>query len=127
MEYERRIKMLTNKEIIAIHELVYRLYGKYPSYVHFDLAYSTNNNYGTTLPPTKEMRLNIYTPLINHNHFSSFSEFKEFIEKLLAEGIPNVRIKLLDEKVEASETQIANAKKVICSAKKELLTLKKMV
>lgn len=119
--------MLSDKEIIEIHRLVSKLYEKYPSYVVFDLTYSTDSQSGTTLPPTKNMKLNIYTPLINHNDFRDVAAFKKFVEKLIADGIPNVRIKLLSERIKDCQQSIVNDKDTIASAKEELSGLKKMI
>ena len=119
--------MLSDKEIVAVHRLVYRLYEKYPSYVVFSLSYSTNSNSDTTLPPTKHTKLNIYTPLINHNEFTEVAKFNAFVEKLLADGVPNVRIKLLSDRIKLWQKNIANDQDAITVSKEELARLKKRI
>ena len=117
--------ILTDKEVVEVHRLVERLYEKYPEYVVCSLTYSTNRQTGTTLPPEKEMLLNIYTPTINHNRFGNFEEFKCFVEQILADGIENVRIEILKDEI-ARRTQSKNDDiAIIERAQKELDKLEK--
>ncbi len=119
--------MLNKEEVSEIHDLICALYNKYPDYVHFDLTYSTEYCTSDTLPPNKSMKLNIYTPLINHNSFTTVVEFQEFVKRLLNDGVPNVRIKLLLGRIANCEKNISNDKTAIVSAKTELEMLKEVI
>ncbi len=116
--------MLTDKQAIELNCLVKRLYEKYPDYVHCDITYSTETNRGTTLPPKKEMKLNIYTPIINHNSFCNLEDFRNFVEKILADGINSVRVKILEEQIVNCTKNISNNTKVMKNVQEELDRLK---
>ena len=116
--------ILTDEQVLEFHRLVVRLYEKYPAYVHCDICYATNTQIGNTLPPVKTMKLNVYTPLIGHNNFYKFEGFEKFVNKILVDGIENVRIKVLEETISNAKANEETQISVIKEAQKELDKLK---
>lgn len=94
--------------------LQYDLWRKFPNYVHLDLTLSTDGD------GKEHIKYNIYTPELLHNNYSDFRDFICFMERVIKDGVVNVRISLLKAKLEKAKTTKADAIDVICDTQKEL-------
>ena len=88
--------------MIAVHDLIKQVYEKFPRYVHFDIRYSTEKD-GSTLQEKQKCYYNIYTPILGHNNFCNLEDLKVFIRSIISEGSIDIKIKLLQNKLERAE------------------------
>ena len=109
---------MTKKEFTAkAHEaagLQYDLWRKFPNYVHMDFTLSTDNKH------KESVKYNIYTPELNHNYYSNFSEFVCFMERVIKDGVRNVHVNILKARLDKAKQTKADAIDVICETQKEL-------
>lgn len=94
--------------------LQYELWRKFPNYVHLDLTLSTERD------GKEGIKYNIYTPELNHNEHSDFRDFTCFMERVIKDGVVNVRVKILKEKLRLAKNAKADAIDTICDTQKEL-------
>lgn len=94
--------------------LQYDLWRKFPSYVHLDLTLSTNTE------GKEHIKYNIYTPELSHNNYSDFRDFICFMERVIKDGVRNVRINLLKAKLDKAKSTKVDAIDTICETQKEL-------
>ena len=118
--FERNVKM-TKKEFTEQANkaagLQYDLWRKFPSYVHLDLTLSADKD-------GDKIKFNIYTPELNHNNYSNIQDFVRFMECVIKDGVKNVRIRILEERLRNAKTNKEDAIDTICDTQKELDKLK---
>ncbi|KKM86008.1 hypothetical protein LCGC14_1283400 [marine sediment metagenome] len=109
------------KELAQVAILCGKLYKKYPAYVKFDFTLGTHHC-GNLLEPY--VRYNIYTPEIHHNQYSDFNKFVAFIETILVDGVIDVRIGILEERLENAKESRAYSNEEIKEVERKLKKIK---
>ncbi len=109
--------MELSSKLSKITKLVQKIYAKYPDYVHFDFTLSTERN------GKKRTTYNIYTPELCHNKFYDFKRCCDFLEEIIADGVPEVRIRVLKQGLESAYSQKAHAEEKIKDKEAELKKL----
>ena len=104
--------------------LQYDLFQKFPRYVTMDLALSTDSQ--GEHRGKQRARYNIYTPEINHNNYGDFNDFIRYMERLLSDGVIEVRMKMLQDRLSAAQETRVNAIDEIDDLKKDIEKLQGM-
>ena len=94
--------------------LQYDVWRKFPKYVHMDFTLSTGSN------GKEQIKYNIYTPEINHNHFSEFCDFVRFLELLISDGVLKVNISNLKAKLADAQKSKEDAIDIIAETRAKL-------
>ena len=106
------------ENLVKICSLIEQLYAKYPAYVVFTFTLGTNKN-GNIDEPYVEY--NIYTPEISHNKFrDNYIGFIQFLEKLLVDGVKDVRVSVLEKQLEIEQLNKGKAENNIVNLEREL-------
>ena len=94
--------------------LQYDIWRKFPKYVHMDFTLSVDNN------GKQKIKYNIYAPEINHNNFSEFNDFVRLLELLIRDGVLNVNISNLKEKLADAQKRKEDAIDIIAETRAKL-------
>lgn len=95
-------------------ELHYDLWRKNPDYVVSTQTLATNRE------GVRRVQYNIYTPDAGHNNFADFQDFVRFTTLLIENGVKDVRIKVLENRLVDTQAERVNAIDEIADIKKEL-------